>query len=174
MPRLAEVPNGFTSWLIVEAVSWARDHGYKHLSLNFSPFASLLAADGQLAAGQRLQRRVLLRVKQLLALQLDNLLRFNEQFGPLRQPRFIVLESRADLPRVALAAMAAEGYLPFAGLVRGRGWSVPDAVPDGPAGGGLPPAGGELALAGAGPAPVAATAQIGYRPAGSESELAQP
>ena len=150
MPRLAEVPNGFTSWLIVEAVSWARDHGYSFLSLNFSPFASLLAGDGQLAARQRLQRRALFRVKQLLDLQLDNLLRFNEQFGPLRQPRFIVLEARPDLPRVALAAMAAEGYLPFAGLVRGRGWSVPDALPDGqPAGGDLP-SGAGLPTAGAG------------------------
>jgi len=176
MPRLAEVPNGFTSWLIVEAVSWARDHGYSFLSLNFSPFASLLAGDGQLAAGQRLQRRALFRVKQLLDLQLDNLLRFNEQFGPLRQPRFIVLEARPDLPRVALAAMAAEGYLPFAGLVRGRGWSVPDALPDGqPAGVDLPSAAGAgLPTAGAGPAPVAAAAKIGCRPAGSESDPARP
>jgi len=176
MPRLAEAPNGFTSWLIVEAVSWARDHGYSFLSLNFSPFASLLAGDGQLAAGQRLQRRALFRVKQLLDLQLDNLLRFNEQFGPLRQPRFIVLEARPDLPRVALAAMAAEGYLPFAGLVRGRGWSVPDALPDGqPAGVDLPSAAGAgLPTAGAGPAPVAAAAKIGCRPAGSESDPARP
>ena len=150
-------------------------HGYSLLSLNFSPFASLLAGDGQLDAGQRLQRRALLRVKQLLALQLDNLLRFNEQFSPLRQPRFIVLEARADLPRVALAAMAAEGYLPFAGLVRGRGWTVPDALPP-----------GRQAVATCHPspvpasnrrrwqAPVDATAQIGYGPAGSESELGQP
>lgn len=122
MPRRHDTPNGLTAWLIVAAVSWAREHGYQHLSLNFSPFASLLAGDGQLAAAQRLQRRALLRVKRLLALQLDNLSRFNEQFGPLRQPRYVMLETRADLPRVALAAMAAEGYLPFASFVRGREW----------------------------------------------------
>ena len=123
MPRLPGSPNGLTAWLIVTAVTWARENGYQQLSLNFSPFASLLAGGGQFAAAQRLQRRALLRAKRLLALQLDNLHRFNEQFGPLRQPRYVVVESRADLPRVALAAMAAEGYLPFAALVRGRGWS---------------------------------------------------
>jgi lysyl-tRNA synthetase, class II len=128
MPRLPGLPNGFTSWLVVAAVSWARDHGYERLSLNFSPFATLLTDNGQLAAVQRLQRRALLRVKRLLALQLDNLLRFNEQFAPLREPRYIVVETVADLPRVALAAMAAEGYLPFAALVRGRGWSVTDTA----------------------------------------------
>jgi lysyl-tRNA synthetase, class II len=122
MPRLPGTPNGLTSWLIVAAVTWARENGYRQLSLNFSPFASLLAAEGQLAAGQRLQRRALLRAKRLLALQLDNLHRFNAQFAPLRQPRYVVVEGRADLPRVVLAAMAAEGYLPFAALVRGRGW----------------------------------------------------
>jgi lysyl-tRNA synthetase, class II len=127
MPRLPGTPNGLTSWLIVAAARWARENGYEFLSLNFSPFASLLAGDGQLATAQRVQRRALLRIKRLLALQLDNLARFNEQFGPLRQPRYVVVEARADLPRVALAAMAAEGYLPFAALVRGRGWSAADA-----------------------------------------------
>lgn len=124
MPRLPDTPNGLTAWLIVAAVSWASEHGYRHLSLNFSPFGSLLAGDAQLAAGQRLQRRALLRLKRLLALQLDNLLRFNEQFAPLREPRYVVVESRGDLPRVGVAAMAAEGYLPGAALVRGRGWSA--------------------------------------------------
>lgn len=122
MPRQPGMPNGLTSWLIVAAGAWARERGYEYLSLNFSPFASLLSDQGDLDAAQRLQRRALLRAKRLLALQLDNLLRFNEQFRPLRQPRYVVVEARGDLPRVALAAMAAEGDLPFAGLVRGRGW----------------------------------------------------
>jgi len=156
MPRLPGTPNGMTAWLIVAAVSWARENGYQHLSLNFSPFASLLAGEGQLAAAQRLQRRALLRVKRLLALQLDNLYRFNEQFGPLRQPRYVVLEARADLPRVALAAMAAEGYLPFAALVRGRGWPAADAdvtaQPDGLVSTGQPQS-GSTAAPGSDPVP---------------------
>ena len=66
---------------------------------------------------------MLLRAKRVLALQLDNLLRFNRQFSPGWLPRYMIVENRADLPRVAIAAMAAEGYLPHASLVRGPGWS---------------------------------------------------
>jgi lysyl-tRNA synthetase, class II len=128
MPRQQQTPNGFTSWLIVEAVTWARSQGFDHLSLNFSPFARLLGSQAGLAPAQRLQRRALLRVKGLLALQLDNLLRFNDQFAPSRLPRYLVLEAWSDLPRVAVAAMAAEGYLPLARLVRGRAWPPPQPI----------------------------------------------
>src|SRR5260370_177344 len=54
MPRRREVPNGFTAWLITEAVSWARGKEYTHVSLNFSPFAGLLAATPELPRLQRL------------------------------------------------------------------------------------------------------------------------
>jgi lysyl-tRNA synthetase class 2 len=127
MPRWRDTPNGFTAWLIVEAVGWARGHGFTHLSLNFSPFAGLLAGEAELPSLQRLQRRALLRLKGLLALQLDNLYQFNDQFSPAWRARYVIVQAWADVPRVALAAMAAEGYLPHAGLIRGRGWS-----PDGP------------------------------------------
>jgi lysyl-tRNA synthetase, class II len=123
MPRRPGLPNGFNAWLIVNAVWWARDHGYKRISLNFSPFAGLLGNDAVLTSAQRIERRVLLRVKRVLALQLDNLLRFNRQFNPGWLPRYMVIEHRADLPRVVIAAMAAEGYLPLASLIRGPGWS---------------------------------------------------
>jgi lysyl-tRNA synthetase, class II len=123
MPRWRDTPNGFTAWLIVEAVSWARAHGFSHVSLNFSPFAGLLAADTELPSMRRLQRRALLRLKGILALQLDNLYQFNRQFAPEWRPRYLILQAWTDLPRVVVAAMAAEGYLPHAGLIRGRGWS---------------------------------------------------
>jgi lysyl-tRNA synthetase, class II len=161
MPRWRDAPNGLTAWLIVETVSWARDKGLTHVSLNFSPFAGLLAGDGELPRMQRLQRRALLRLKGILALQLDNLLRFNAQFNPVWQARYVILQAWTDLPRVAVAAMAAEGYLPHATLIRGRGWlpgpdqalvAEPPAaetwVADGPAGeepAGKEPAGKEPA-----------------------------
>jgi lysyl-tRNA synthetase class 2 len=123
MPRSRDTPNGFTAWLIVETVWWARCRGFTHLSLNFSPFAGLLTTQAELPSVQRLQRRTLLHLKGVLALQLDNLQRFNEQFDPVWLPRYLILRAWADLPRVAVAAMAAEGYLPHADLIRGRGWS---------------------------------------------------
>jgi lysyl-tRNA synthetase, class II len=123
MPRLGDTPNGFTAWLIVQAVTWSRDHHFAHLSLNFSPFAGLLGTQAELPSARRLERRLLMRLKKVLDLQLDNLLRFNGQFAPALLPRYVVLQSWTDVPRVAVAAMAAEGYLPNAGLILGRGWA---------------------------------------------------
>jgi lysyl-tRNA synthetase class 2 len=112
MPRLREsTPNGFNEWLICETVAWAREHGYALVSLNFSPFAALLAPEAELSGAQELQRQALLRLKGRF--QLDNLLSFNRKFFPRWERRFIVYERRLDLPRVSLAALAAETYLPF-------------------------------------------------------------
>jgi lysyl-tRNA synthetase class 2 len=116
MPRRRTTPNGFNEWLVAETVSWARRHAFERVSLNFSPFAAVLAPNGSLTAGQRLQRQVLCRLKGTF--QLDNLLAFNRKFLPTWQRRYVVLESVADLPRVGLAGLAAEGYLPRVGLQR--------------------------------------------------------
>jgi lysyl-tRNA synthetase class 2 len=111
MPRLHDVPNGFNEWLICESIAWAREHRFARVSLNFSPFAALLAPDGELGIGQRLQAATLRRMKPWF--QLDNLLLFNRKFFPSWQRRFVVYERRLDLPRVGVAALAAEAYLPF-------------------------------------------------------------
>jgi lysyl-tRNA synthetase, class II len=112
MPRVREsTPNGFNEWLICEAVAWAREQGYTLVSLNFSPFAALLAPEAELTPTQELQRRALLRLKGRF--QLDNLLSFNRKFFPRWERRFLVYERRLDLPGVSLAALAVEAYLPF-------------------------------------------------------------
>jgi lysyl-tRNA synthetase class 2 len=111
MPRLRDAPNGFNEWLICESVGWARDRGYRRVSLNFAPFAALLAPEGELTRAQHLQAATLRRLKGRF--QLDNLLRFNRKFFPEWQRRFVVYERRRDLPRVGVAALAAEAYLPF-------------------------------------------------------------
>ena len=116
MPRLRATPNGFNEWLICEAVEWARGHGFRRLSLNFAPFAALLAPEAQLVGVQRLERRALLALKGRF--QLDNLLLFNRKFFPSWQRRFVVYERRRDLPRIGIAALAAEAYLPFSGRDR--------------------------------------------------------
>jgi lysyl-tRNA synthetase class 2 len=113
MPRLRSTPNGFNEWLICEAVAWARENGFARISLNFAPFAALLAPEAELSRVQRLERRALLRLKGRF--QFDNLLLFNRKFFPHWQRRFVVYERRIDLPRVGIAALAAEAYLPFSG-----------------------------------------------------------
>jgi lysyl-tRNA synthetase, class II len=111
MPRLREAPNGFNEWLICESIGWAREHGYRRVSLNFAPFAALLAPAGELTRAEQLQAATLRRFKGRF--QLDNLLHFNRKFFPEWQRRFVVYERRRDLPRVGVAALAAEAYLPF-------------------------------------------------------------
>ena len=113
MPRHRDTPNGFNEWLICAAIGWARAHGFEQVSLNFAPFAALLAPEADLTAMQEMQRRALLRLKGHF--QLDNLLAFNRKFLPRWEPRFVVYERRRDLPRVGIAALAAEAYLPFRG-----------------------------------------------------------
>jgi lysylphosphatidylglycerol synthetase-like protein (DUF2156 family) len=111
MPRLRTTPNGFNEWLVTQAVAWARANGFERVSLNFAPFAAVLAPEAELSALQRLERTALLRLKGRF--QLDNLLLFNRKFFPAWQRRFVVYERRLDLPRVGIAALAAEAYLPF-------------------------------------------------------------
>lgn len=113
MPRLRSTPNGFNEWLICATVPWARERGYERMSLNFAPFAALLAPEADLGALQRAERRALLSLKGRF--QLDNLLHFNRKFFPGWERRFVVYERRLDLPRVGVAALAAEAYLPLPG-----------------------------------------------------------
>ena len=82
-------------------------------SLNFAPFAALLAPEAELSGLQKVERRALLALKGHF--QLDNLLLFNRKFFPSWQRRFVVYERRRDLPRIGIAALAAEAYLPFTG-----------------------------------------------------------
>ena len=81
------------------------------VSLNFAPFAALLAPEADLSTLQSVERRAFLALKGHF--QLDNLLLVNRKFFPGWRRRFVVYERRRDLPRVA--ALAAEAYLPFTG-----------------------------------------------------------
>lgn len=116
MPRLRTTPNGFNEWLVCEAIAWARSRGFERLSLNFSPFAALLAPEADLSTLQQVERLALRQMKGHF--QLDNLLLFNRKFFPRWQRRFVVYERRLDLPRVGLAALAAEAYLTFGRATR--------------------------------------------------------
>lgn len=115
MPRRRSTPNGFNEWLVVETIEWAKAHAFDRVSMNFAPFAALLAPDADaVGTGKRLQRRALHALKGH-GFQLENLLAFNRKFFPEWQRRYVVYERPVDLPRVGIAGLAAEGYLPLAG-----------------------------------------------------------
>ena len=114
MPRRTETPNGLNECLVVTAIEWAKMHELARVSLNFAPFAALFASEDRqrLSAGKRLQRHALTALKGH-GFQLENLLAFNRKFFPQWEHRYVAYERRADLPRVGLASLAAEGYLPL-------------------------------------------------------------
>jgi lysyl-tRNA synthetase class 2 len=117
MPRRRDTPNGFNEWLVVTTIAWAKTRSYEQVSMNFAPFAALLAPEAEVTGGKRLQRRALKALKGH-GFQLENLLAFNRKFFPHWQRRYVVYERTVDLPRVGVAGLAAEGYLPLAGAKR--------------------------------------------------------
>jgi lysyl-tRNA synthetase class 2 len=108
MRRDRDTPNGLTDFLVVESIRQLRDRGVEELSLNFAAFARWLHAPSG-----RLERCLAAAVR--LAnpyFQIESLFRFNAKFGPRWQPRYLLHEGRASLPRTALAALWVEGQLP--------------------------------------------------------------
>ncbi|MGH3421146.1 MAG: phosphatidylglycerol lysyltransferase domain-containing protein, partial [Streptosporangiaceae bacterium] len=110
MRRIGETPNGLTEALVCRALEFARARGIEEVSLNYAGLAHLLRTD---APGSR-RAKVLARL--LLwplrgRFQMDRLVRFNQKFSPNWRPRYLVFESRAELPRAVLRVLQAEGYL---------------------------------------------------------------
>jgi len=114
MRRDRSAPNGLTEFLVTRSVELLRERGIDQLSLNFAAFGRLL---------DRPDGRVERALAQLVSLgdpyfQIESLYRFNAKFSPRWEPRYLVYERVLGLPRVGLAAMAAEGQLPRIGLRR--------------------------------------------------------
>ena len=108
MRRDPDTPNGLTDFLVVRAAGLLAERGVEQFSLNFAAFGRWLRApQGPL---ERVARR-LLHVGDSV-FQIERLHRFNTKFDPHWQPRNLLFERPAALPRVALAAMWAEGQLP--------------------------------------------------------------
>ena len=76
----ATTPNGFNEWLVCEPSSGRAITASTRVSLNFAPFAALLAPEAELSGLQEVERRALLRLKGHF--QLDNLLALQPQVLP--------------------------------------------------------------------------------------------
>lgn len=108
MRRAAHTPNGLTEFLVVEAVERLRALGATELSLNFALLGRCLREGGSWRL--RLLRRGMRAADRWF--QLERLYRFNDKFFPRWKPRYLMFESTADTPRVALCALVVEGFLP--------------------------------------------------------------
>ncbi len=116
MRRDPETPNGLTEFMVVKAIEQLRARGIDEVSLNFAAFARFIHDPQGLlerAAG-RLARRA------DAVFQIERLYRFNAKFFPRWEPRYVMYEGLAALPRVALASLWLEGQIPKPTLPRSR------------------------------------------------------
>ncbi len=110
MRRLGDEPNGLNEALVVAALSHARAHGLREVSLNFAGFAHVMGRDPrELTGGQRALRWILARAHGRF--QLERLVRFNAKFSPTWRPRYLVYRGPMTLPRVGLRVLQAEAYI---------------------------------------------------------------
>ena len=113
MCRLPGSPAGVNERMIVEVIDWAGTHEVREVSLNFAAFRNLLDPGADLEPGQAVEAFAIQRVEGHFGIQMDSLRRFNAKFGPRWVGRHLAYRSRGDLPAIMLAALSAEGYLPF-------------------------------------------------------------
>jgi lysyl-tRNA synthetase, class II len=107
MRRDLATPNGLTEFMIVRAIEQFRARGTAEISLNFAAFARWLREP------RGLRERLLGRALGLADsyFQIESLYRFCLKFEPRWEPRYLLYEGIADLPRTGLAALWAEGQL---------------------------------------------------------------
>jgi lysyl-tRNA synthetase, class II len=111
MRREPGTPAILNDFLIAEAALRLPELGVRRMSLNFSFLRAMLEAGA--VADAPLTARVGCRVLRRLSgrFQIESLYRFNKKFRPRWAPRYLACEAMEDLPRVALAALRAEGLL---------------------------------------------------------------
>ncbi|WP_311932281.1 phosphatidylglycerol lysyltransferase domain-containing protein [Microbispora sp. H11081] len=119
MRRDRDADPGLNELLIVRALQAAPEFGVTRVSLNFAMFRSALARGERLGAGPVLRawHGVLIFLSRWF--QIESLYRFNAKFGPVWEPRFLVYPAARNLPRIGVAALRAEAFLP----PPGRGWA---------------------------------------------------
>jgi lysyl-tRNA synthetase, class II len=140
--------NGLTELMVVSALTAAPDMGVRRFSLNFAVLRSVFARAEDLGAGPvlRIWHRVLKSASRLW--QIESLYRANAKYQPDWHPRYLCFPVARDLPRIAIAVLSAEAFLPSRVSSGKRALSA--ALPSrGPA---VPPPGGPAAPASGGPA----------------------
>lgn len=108
--RAAE--NGLTELMVVSAIEAAPKLGVRRISLNFAVLRSVFARAEDLGAGPvlRIWHRLLRAGSKLW--QIESLYRANAKYQPAWQPRYLCFPVARDLPRIAIAVLSAEAFLP--------------------------------------------------------------
>ncbi|MFD6880970.1 MULTISPECIES: bifunctional lysylphosphatidylglycerol synthetase/lysine--tRNA ligase LysX [unclassified Rhodococcus (in: high G+C Gram-positive bacteria)] len=111
MRRDPHAPNGIVELMVSELCSQAPEFGIRRVSLNFAVFRSAFEEGSRLGAGpiMRMWRSILLFFSRWW--QLESLYRSNVKYRPEWVPRYLCFRETREIPRVALAAAVAEGFL---------------------------------------------------------------
>ncbi|MFG2885048.1 phosphatidylglycerol lysyltransferase domain-containing protein [Streptomyces sp. NPDC048297] len=116
MRRDRDCDNGLMEFMVIELLRRAGEIGITQVSLNFAMFRSVFERGARLGAGPvlRLWRSLLSFFSRWW--QIESLYRANAKYRPIWEPRFLLFEKSADLPRIGLASARAEGFLEAPGL----------------------------------------------------------
>ncbi|MHC5908028.1 phosphatidylglycerol lysyltransferase domain-containing protein [Streptomyces sp. S6] len=123
MRRDHDGDNGLMEFMVIELLRRGREIGITQVSLNFAMFRSVFERGARLGAGPvlRLWRSLLGFFSRWW--QIESLYRANAKYRPVWEPRFLLFEKSADLPRIGLASARAEGFLETPGrLIGERRW----------------------------------------------------
>ncbi|MFJ9346307.1 phosphatidylglycerol lysyltransferase domain-containing protein [Streptomyces sp. NPDC101237] len=120
MRRDRDSDNGLMEFMVIELLRRAREIRITQVSLNFAMFRSVFERGARLGAGPvlRLWRSLLSFFSRWW--QIESLYRANAKYRPIWEPRFLLFEKTADLPRIGLASARAEGFLGAVPAVPGR------------------------------------------------------
>jgi lysyl-tRNA synthetase, class II len=113
MYRARSATNGINERMIVDTVNWGRRRGVTAISLNFAAFRKVFDGTADLEHAQASRKWLLRGLEGRLGIQMDSLRRFDAKFSPRWVPRYLVYPSKWNLPTIGLAALSAEGFLPF-------------------------------------------------------------
>jgi len=104
--------NGLTELMVVSAAQAAAETGVTRISLNFAVLRSVFARAEELGAGPviRVSGRFLRLASRVW--QIESLYRANAKYEPEWQSRFLCFPTARDLPRIVVAALGAEAFLP--------------------------------------------------------------
>ena len=109
MRRRDDVPNGLMESLIVQVLTWAKEHEVPEVSLNFAMFGRILRADDESPRYRRVLRFALIKLDRFF--QVERLHSFNRKFFPEWRPRYVCFERYSDLPLLAVAYGHVEGFV---------------------------------------------------------------
>lgn len=111
MQRERGADSGVNELMIVTSVNYARENGFKYISLNFAAFRSLFERADKISAGPvtRGMRNFIRFLSNFF--QVESLYRFNAKFDPEWQTRYVLYPKSRDLPAVTWAALRAEKFI---------------------------------------------------------------